>query len=109
MSKKIYTASTILNHSPRKTRLIVNAIRNKDLSSALDILIHSQKPKSRKIYNLLISAANNLNLTIDNYKNTLLTTIVVEQAQKLVRIQPRAKGRAFKIRRRYSRIKVSLT
>ena len=102
------TASTVINHSPQKTRLIINVIRKKNLQDALDILIHSNKPKAIKVHNLLISAANNLKVGKESYTNLIVSTIVAEEAQKYFRVVPRARGSAARIRRRYSRVKVWL-
>jgi large subunit ribosomal protein L22 len=110
MTKTInnYTASTILNYSPQKTRLIINEIRGLRLDRALLSLQSMQKPKAKKIYQLLRSAASNLKLVEADYFNYEVKTIVAEEAQRLYRSMPRARGSAFKIRRRYSRIKVEL-
>lgn len=105
---KNFTASTIINYSPRKSRLVLDAIRGKNIEQALDILIHSNKPKSIKVYKLLISAVSNLKVTKDSYSQILIATICAEEAQKYYRVVPRARGSAAKIRRRYSRIKVLL-
>lgn len=105
---KDYTASTVLNYSPRKTRLIINEIRGLSLDKALDYLTRINKKGSKKISDLLKSAANNLSLTEGDYPNYKVKTIVAEEAQRLYRIVPRARGSAFRIRRRYSRIKVTL-
>ncbi len=107
MSTK-FTASTILNYSPRKTRLVINAIRGNTLGAALDDLKTMNKGKTKKIYNLLKSAASNLKLTEAEYPQYKVSSIIAEEAQKLYRMVPRARGSAFRIRRRYSRIKVLL-
>ena len=108
MPQKKYTASTILNYSPQKTRLVINVLRGKKLDIALSQLTNIRKGKTKKIYNLLTSAASNLSLTEDQYSNYIISTIVAEEAQKYYRTVPRARGSAFRIRRRYSRIKVLL-
>lgn len=103
-----YTASTILNYSPRKTRLIINTIKYKRLDIAMVLLKNNRRPKSKKIFDLLKSAASNLKLSEQDYPNYQVANIVAEQAFTLYRIMPRAKGAAHRIRRRYSRIKVLL-
>lgn len=107
MSTK-YNASTVLNYSPRKTRLVLNVIRGSVLSHAMDTLKGMNKGKTKKIFNLLKSAASNLNLTESDYSSYKIESIIAEEAQKLYRVVPRARGSAFRIRRRYSRIKVTL-
>jgi large subunit ribosomal protein L22 len=103
-----FTATTVLNYSPRKARLVINTIRGAKLGEALDSLKTLNKGKTKKIYNLLISAASNLKLVENDYSAYTVSTIIAEEAQKLYRVVPRARGSAFKIRRRYSRIKVLL-
>jgi ribosomal protein L22 len=66
------------------------------------------KGKTKKIYDLLKSAAFNLNLEENQYENYTISAIVAEEAQRLYRVVPRAKGSSAKIRRRSSRIKVLL-
>lgn len=103
-----FTASTVINYSPRKSRLVIDAIRGKKLDQALDILIHANKPKSIQIYKLLISAANNLKVSREEYSKIIVKTIVAQEAQKYFRVVPRARGSAARIRRRYSKVKVLL-
>jgi large subunit ribosomal protein L22 len=103
-----FTASTVLNYSPRKARLVINTIRGLTLAEALEILKTLGKGKTKKVYNLLVSAASNLKIAENEYSNYKISTIIAEEAQKLYRVVPRARGSAFKIRRRYSRIKVLL-
>jgi len=104
-----YNASTLLAYSPRKTRLIINTIRGMSLTDALQTLFTMKKGETKSVYKLLKSAASNLGLTDSDYAKYQVSTIVAEEAMRLYRIQPRARGSAFRIRRRYSRVKVALT
>lgn len=108
-TKTKFNASTVLNYSPQKARLIINEIRGLSLDQALEALPRINKKGSKKISDLLKSAASNLSLTEADYPTYLVSAIVAEEAQKLYRIKPRARGSAFRIRRRYSRIKVQLS
>jgi large subunit ribosomal protein L22 len=109
MTKSEYNASTLLAYSPRKSRLIINAIRGMRLDKALDALTVINKGKSLEVSKLLLNAANNMKITEASYTNYFIDKIVAEEAQKLYRVVPRARGTAFRIRRRYSRVKVQLT
>ena len=109
MTKSEYNASALLAYSPRKSRLIINAIRGMRLDKALDALTVINKGKSNEVSKLLLNAANNIKISESNYPNYIVDKIVAEEAQKLYRIVPRARGTAFRIRRRYSRLKVCLT
>jgi large subunit ribosomal protein L22 len=101
-------ASTIINKSPRKVRLIIDHVRGVDLQKALLILKTMNKEKTKKVHDLLKSAATNLGVSENDYKTIMVKSIVAEEAQRLYRIMPRARGSAAKIRRRYSRVKVTL-
>jgi large subunit ribosomal protein L22 len=102
------TASTIINKSPRKVRLMINVIRGMRLSDAFDTVRTMKKGKTDQLYKLLKSAASNLGISDTEYKHVVINTITAEEAQRLYRIMPRARGSASKIRRRYSRVKVEL-
>ena len=102
------TASTVINYSPRKSRLVINSIRGLRLDSAMLSLMSNGRSKSKKIFDLLKSAANNLKIVETEFGAYKVGTIVVEEAQRLYRMTPRSRGSAYKIRRRYSRIKVLL-
>jgi large subunit ribosomal protein L22 len=103
-----FTASTVVNYSPRKTRLVIDPIRGTRLTDALLQLKFNKRPKSKKIYDLLLSAASNLKLTEEEKSSFKVSTIVAEEAQRLYRMIPRSRGSAHRIARRYSRVKVIL-
>ncbi len=102
------SASTVLNKSPQKVRLMIDPIRKKSLGEALMILKSMNKEKTKKIHDLLLNAANNTQVTSSDYNNYKVAEITAEEAQKLYRVMPRARGSAFRIRHRQSRIKVKL-
>ena len=108
MPTKNYTASLLISHSPRKTRLIINPIRTKKLGDALLILKAMNKPKAKLITKLLSSAASNLHRTEAEFNAYKLSTITAEETGIMYRVTPRARGSATKIRRRQSRVKVLL-
>ncbi|NJK71580.1 50S ribosomal protein L22 family protein [Candidatus Gracilibacteria bacterium] len=101
-------ASTIINKSPRKIRLIIDPIRGVRLDQAIEMIKFMNKGKTKKIYDLLRSAASNGQLSESDYSSYKIGTIFAEEAQRLYRVVPRARGSAFRIRRRYSRVKVEL-
>jgi large subunit ribosomal protein L22 len=109
MTQKTYTAKTLISHSPRKTRLIINPIRNIKLDKALLILQAMNKPKAKKITLLLKSAASNMALTEGDYAGYTVSHIVAEETGIMYRMTPRGKGSSTKIRRRQCNIKVLLT
>jgi len=101
-------ASTIIAKSPRKVRLMIDPIRGMRLSSALHAMRTMPKGQAKKIHDVLKSAASNAQLTEGDYEKYAVSHIVAEEAQRLYRVMPRARGSAFKVRRRYSRVKVEL-
>jgi len=102
------TASTTINYSPRKSRLVLNVIRGLKLNQALEQLKHLQKGKTKKFFDLLMNAANNLKITEAEYDSYVVSEIVAEEDKRLYRFVPRARGSSEKIRRRTSRLKVML-
>jgi large subunit ribosomal protein L22 len=101
-------ASTIINKSPRKVRLIISHIKGLDLANAMNTLKSVNKEKTKHIFNLLKSVAANMNISDSELSSYTIKEIVAEEAQKLYRVVPRARGSAFRIRRRYSRVKVEI-
>jgi large subunit ribosomal protein L22 len=101
-------ASTIINKSPRKVRLMIDPIRGQRLDKGIEIIRTMNKGKTKKIYDLIRSAAFNGGLVEKDYSNYSIGTIFAEEAQRLYRVIPRARGSAARIRRRYSRVKVEL-
>lgn len=106
MANKLYSSSTTLKYSPQKARLIINVLRGKLVSIALNDLLYMNKGQSKKIYNLIKNACNNLAIVESDYENYVIESIVAEEAQRYYRVVPRARGSANRIRRRFSRIKL---
>ena len=99
-----------LRMSPRKVRLVADAIRRKPVSDAVTILENLNKKASVPVRKLVQSAAANAK----NTEGILPGSLVVEQiyvdgGPTLRRFRPRAFGRAFTIRKRTSRITVVLS
>lgn len=98
-----------LRMSPRKVRLLIDAIRGKKIADALTFLRFSKKDAARPVLKLLESAAANA----DHNHAILKETLVVKEAfadggPTLHRSMPRAFGRASEIRKRTSHITIVL-
>ena len=95
--------------SPQKCRLIVDTIRGKKVSDALDILSYSKQKSSHIVKKVLESAIanaeNNKGADIDNLK---VNTIYVNVGPTLKRFRARAKGSANRILKRSSHITIGL-
>jgi len=95
--------------SPQKARLVVDLVRGKPAEEALNILTFTQKSAARILKKLLQSAIANAshkgNIDVDTL---YIKTIFVDPGPTWKRFQPRAMGRATRIRKRTSHITVVL-
>lgn len=95
--------------SPRKARQVVDLIRGKSLGEALDILRFMPNKAARPVKKVVESAAANAENNFSMNRNALyVARIFVDEGPTLKRIRPRARGMAFRIRRRTSHITVVL-
>ncbi len=95
--------------TPMKTRRVVDLIRGTDVAAAAAILQFSPHAASEPVAKLLASAVANA----ENNQGLDPSTLVVDKAYvdegpTLKRFQPRAQGRAFRIRKRSSHITIEL-
>lgn len=102
----------ILNYariSPRKVNIVLALLRNKPLDEAYAILNHTPKSSSEILLKLLKSAeANAVNNNSLERELLYVSEAYANQGPTLKRIMPRAQGRAFKIKKRTSHIKLIL-
>lgn len=100
---------TSIRLSPRKTRLVVDMVRGKEIQSALNILNFSPQPSAKLVAKLLKSAvANAEQKGVSDVDRLYVKTICVDGGTVLKRFLPRAMGRASKIRKPTSHISVVL-
>ncbi|MCM1466536.1 MAG: 50S ribosomal protein L22 [Alistipes sp.] len=95
--------------SVQKACFVLDAIRGKDLETALGIVTYSPRYASTLIKKLLESAAANAenNNGMDRSK-LYVEECYANQAPTMKRIKPRAQGRAYRILKRNSHITVIL-
>ena len=95
--------------SPSKVKIVLDLIRNKPVSEALGILYNTPRAASELLIKLLNSAIanaeNNFGLSSDNL---IVSEAYANPGPTLKRIQPRAKGRAFRILKRTSHITLAV-
>lgn len=95
--------------SPQKARLVVDLVRGKTAQDALHILAFTRKAAARTVKKLLESAIANAthkgNIDVDTL---YVKGIWVDPGPTWKRFQPRAMGRATRIRKRTSHITVVL-
>ena len=108
-SKKTIYAATLKNCpiSPKKAVLIADLVRGMDVEKAMAILQNLNKGVAIAFYQLVKSAAANFYTKTGKVTaNLKITSIVVNQGMTLKRIQPAPQGRAHRILKRYSHIRV---
>ena len=93
--------------SPQKANLVVDLVRGKSVSEALDILAFTNKSSAPVVAKLVKSAAAN---AVNNQKmdeaSLYIKEIWVCPGKTLKRFMPRAKGSASRILKRTSHINV---
>lgn len=93
--------------SPRKARLVIDAIRGKDVNEALRIVRMSNKKAARPIRKTLESAIANAENNYDvNVDDLYVVKATVDMGRSLRRLRPRAYGRADIIRRPLSHVSI---
>ena len=95
------------NQPQRKTRLVTELVKGKKVPAALAALQFLPKRASATVAKLISSAAANAKNRGENV-DELVVKIIVENAGMLKKYMPRAFGRASMIRRRKSRLIVTL-
>jgi len=105
--------SRYIRVSPRKARLVADLIRGKTVQDALNILALTPKKASPLLRKAILSAAANAQVknddAVDVTRDTLrVAEIRIDEGPTLKRIRPRAQGRAFRINKRTSHIKVTV-
>ena len=93
--------------SPQKAKLVVDLVRGKSVSEALDILAFTNKSSAPVVAKLIKSAAAN---AVNNQKmdeaSLFIKEIWVCPGKTLKRFMPKAKGSASRILKRTSHIDV---
>jgi ribosomal protein L22 len=96
--------------APRKARLVADQVRGMHIDDARTLLRFSQRGAARDISKLIDAAAanaeNNHDLVADDLR---IADIRVDEGPTLRRYRPRALGRATRINKRTSHIRVALT
>jgi large subunit ribosomal protein L22 len=108
------TSSALLRYArvaPRKVRVVAELIRGKSVDQAINILMFANRAPAQLLKKLVVSAIANAE---DKSKgsvdtdNLVVKEVVVDQGPTLKRWRPRAMGRATRINKRTSHIRVVL-
>jgi large subunit ribosomal protein L22 len=96
-----------LRVSPRKLNLVAQAIRGKDVSSALKFLRFCPKRIATDVFKVLRSAVSNAEYNHGLDVDALyVKEAFVGKSLTLKRFMPRAKGRGVRIQKRFSNINI---
>jgi large subunit ribosomal protein L22 len=93
--------------SPTKARRVIDLVRGKSVSEALDILRWAPQAASEPVAKVIASAAANAQNNNGLDPATLVVaSVFADEGPTAKRIRPRAQGRAYRIRKRTSHITV---
>jgi len=95
--------------TPMKARRVVDLVRGRNAIDALNILKYAPQaaaePVAKVIASAIANAENNDGL---DRESLIVATAFVDEGPTLKRFQPRAQGRAFRIRKRTCHITIEL-
>jgi len=94
--------------APRKARLVADMVRNQLVEEALDILSFTPKAAATMIDKLIRSAVANARVKELDIDNLYVKKIFVDEGFTRKWFRARARGMAYRIRRRRSHITVVL-
>ena len=111
--KTVYVARLVDNPtSPRKTRIMANVIRGKNVDYAMNVLKFSRRESSEKLLKRLKSAIANWQVKNEGKRledaDLYIKTIMVDGGRMLKRIRTAPQGRAARIRKRSNHVTLIL-
>jgi large subunit ribosomal protein L22 len=93
-----------LRVTPRKTRLVADLVRGKNVNEAIGILQFTRRAASEPLRKLIESAIANAEAQSADPDRLFVKTIYVNEGPTLKRFMPRAMGRATRINKRTSHV-----
>lgn len=106
-SVEVRATAKYVRMAPRKTRMVVDMIRNLPVAKALEVLQFSTRAAAEPVSKVLRSAIANAVINNGLRADDLYVKIAyVDEGPTLKRIRPRAKGSASRINKRMSHITV---
>lgn len=110
LKESVSATAKYIRISPTKINLILGQIRGKSYKEALQILKYLPQKAGAIVWQTLYSAVSNATNNFDFEKEKLIISeAYVNQGPILKRMQPRAKGRAFKIQKKISHITICVS
>ncbi|MDR1345158.1 MAG: 50S ribosomal protein L22 [Bacteroidales bacterium] len=109
--KNVYMARLVDNPtSPRKTRIMADVIRGRDVDYAMNVLKYSKKESAGKLLKLLKSAIANWQVKNEGTRLTdaqlYVKSIIVDNGRTLKRMRMAPQGRAHRIRKRSNHVTI---
>jgi len=106
----IVVKNNSVNKSARKVRQVANLIRRKKVEEAIRILRFNDKKEIAIMLTKLVNSGLQIASESDKYDldNLVIDQIMVDEGPTAKRVQPRAQGRAFQIKKRTSYVTVAL-
>ena len=104
MTKIGFFASTTLNSTPRKGRLVADSIRGLTIQNALNTLMATNKKPAIAFAKLIKSACANGAITTASFNEVRIIEVTVNEFTKLKRSMPRGRGSAAPFFRRWSKV-----
>jgi large subunit ribosomal protein L22 len=98
-----------VGYPARKVRQVADLVRGRSVDNALDILKFTNRAAAEPVSKTIRSAMHNLvnkKGGAADAEDMVVKAVVVDEGRTLYRIRPRAQGRAYRIRKRSSHIKV---
>ncbi|MBI4720228.1 MAG: 50S ribosomal protein L22 [Chitinivibrionia bacterium] len=101
-----------IGYPARKVRQVADLVRGMSVEKALEVLKFTPRaaaaPMSKTIKSAMHNMVNRKGGTVEA-EDMRIKSISVDEGKTLYRIRPRAQGRAYRIRKRSSRIQVVLS
>jgi large subunit ribosomal protein L22 len=108
-ARTAFARASQANVTPMKARRVVDLIRNKPAAQALAVLKFAPQAASEPVAKVLASAIANATNNFNLDEDTLIVSRAwVDEGPTLKRFQPRAQGRAYRIRKRTSHITIEV-
>ncbi len=110
MAMQAVSRGQFIRGSARKMRLAVDLIRGKNVEEALNILRFTHKKNAYELEKVVRSAVSNAQVIygekIQDPNKLTIVEALCNEGPTAKRIQPRAMGRAYKIRKRTCHLKI---
>lgn len=97
-----------LRVSARKTRLVADLVRGKNVQEAIGLLTFTPRAASQPVCKLIMSAMANAEALEMDVDRLYVKTLMVDEGPTLRRFRPRAQGRATRVNKRTSHVTCEL-